>query len=210
VVVPLDAGWSDVGSWDALWEASTRDAQGNVAQGDVLLEDADGTLVFSDGRLVAAVGTSDLLIVDTPDALLVAPQARASQVKELVAKMKAARRPEADAHRKVYRPWGHFDLLHAGPGFLVKSLVVKPGAALSLQRHRRRAEHWVVVRGKAKVTRGDEQFELQANQSTYIPLGVMHRLENPGPALLEIVEVQSGDYLGEDDIERFGDRYGRS
>jgi mannose-1-phosphate guanylyltransferase/mannose-6-phosphate isomerase len=210
VVVPLDAGWSDIGSWDALWEASARDAQGNVAQGDVLLEDAAGTLVFSDGRLVAAVGTRDLMIVDTPDALLVAPKNRASQVKEVVAKLKSRRRAEAEVHRKVYRPWGHFDLLHAGPGFLVKSLVVKPGGALSLQRHRRRAEHWVVVRGTAKVTRGDEQLELHANQSTYIPLGVMHRLENPGPALLEIVEVQSGDYLGEDDIERFDDRYGRS
>ena len=210
MVESLDAGWSDIGSWDALWEASARDARGNVAQGDVLLEGADETLVFSDGRLVAAVGTSDLLIVDTPDALLVAPKSRAPQVKEIVAKLKKKRRAEADAHRKVYRPWGHFDLLHAGPGFLVKSLVVKPGGALSLQRHRRRAEHWVVVRGTAKVTRGDEQFELQANQSTYIPLGVMHRLENPGSEMLEIVEVQSGDYLGEDDIERFGDRYGRS
>lgn len=210
VVVPLDAGWSDIGSWDALWEASARDAQGNVAHGDVLVEGARDTLVFSDGRLVAAVGTSDLLIVDTPDALLVAPKSRAPQVKEIVAKLKRKRRTEADAHRKVYRPWGHFDLLHAGPGFLVKSLVVKPGGALSLQSHRRRAEHWVVVRGTAKVTRGDEQFELKANQSTYIPLGVRHRLENPGTELLEIVEVQSGDYLGEDDIERFGDRYGRS
>ena len=210
VVVPLDAGWSDIGSWDALWEASARDAKGNVARGDVLLEGADETLVFSDGRLVAAVGTSDLLIVDTPDALLVAPKSRAPQVKDVVAKLKKKRRTEADAHRKVYRPWGHFDLLHAGPGFLVKSLVVKPGGALSLQRHRRRAEHWVVVRGVAKVTRGEDQFELGANQSTYIPLGVMHRLENPGAELLEIVEVQSGDYLGEDDIERFGDRYGRS
>jgi mannose-1-phosphate guanylyltransferase/mannose-6-phosphate isomerase len=210
VVEPLAAGWSDIGSWDALWEASARDAKGNVARGDVLLEGADGTLVFSDGRLVAAVGTSDLLIVDTPDALLVAPKSHAAQVKQVVAKLKAKKRTEADAHRKVYRPWGHFDLLHAGPGFLVKSLVVKPGGALSLQRHRRRAEHWVVVRGVAKVTRGDEQLELQANQSTYIPLGVMHRLENAGTATLEIVEVQSGDYLGEDDIERFGDRYGRS
>ncbi|HUQ26123.1 MAG TPA: mannose-1-phosphate guanylyltransferase/mannose-6-phosphate isomerase [Burkholderiales bacterium] len=210
VVVPLDAGWSDIGSWDALWEASARDAQGNVTQGDVLLEDADDTLVFADGRLVAAIGTRDLLIIDTPDALLVTPKSRAPQVKEVVAKLKAGRRPEADSHRKVYRPWGHFDLLHAGPGFLVKSLVVKPGGALSLQRHRRRAEHWVVVRGTARVTRGEEQLELHANQSTYIPLGVMHRLENPGSELLEIVEVQSGDYLGEDDIERFGDRYGRS
>jgi mannose-1-phosphate guanylyltransferase/mannose-6-phosphate isomerase len=210
VVVPLDAGWSDIGSWDALWEASAKDAKGNVAKGDVLLEGSDETLVFSDGRLVAAVGTSDLLIVDTPDALLVAPKSRAPDVKAIVGKLKAARRTEADAHRKVHRPWGHFDLLHAGPGFIVKSLVVNPGASLSLQLHRKRAEHWVVVRGVAKVTRGDEQFELKANQSTYIPLGVKHRLENPGSALLEIVEVQSGAYLGEDDIERFGDRYGRS
>jgi mannose-1-phosphate guanylyltransferase / mannose-6-phosphate isomerase len=209
-VVPLDAGWSDIGSWDALWEASTQDARGNAASGDVLLEDAERTLVFSDGRLVAALGTRELLVVDTPDALLVAPKSHAAEVKAVVARLKRARRPEADAPRKVHRPWGHFDLLHAGPGFLVKSLVVKPGGALSLQRHRRRAEHWVVVRGVARVTRGEERFELQANQSTYIPLGVMHRLENPGAELLEIVEVQSGDYLGEDDIERFGDRYGRS
>ena len=209
-MVPLDAGWSDIGSWDALWEASLRDAQGNVAEGDVLVEDAHDTLIFSDGRLVAAVGTRDLMIVDTPDALLVAPKSHALQVKEVVAKLKAARRPEAGAHRKVYRPWGHFDLLHAGPGFLVKSLVVKPGAALSLQRHSKRAEHWVVVRGAARVTRGDEQFELKANESTFIPLGVKHRLENAGTVPLEIVEVQSGAYLGEDDIERFGDRYGRS
>ena len=208
-VVPLDAGWSDIGSWDALWQASARDRRGNAASGDVLIEDADGTLVFSDGRLVAAVGTRDLLVVDTPDALLVAPKSRASDVKAVVAKLKAARRNEADAHRKVHRPWGHFDLLHAGPGFIVKSLVVNPGASLSLQLHRKRAEHWVVVRGTAKVTRGDEQFELQANQSTYIPLGVKHRLENAGAMPLEIVEVQSGSYIGEDDIERFDDRYGR-
>jgi len=209
-VVPLDAGWSDIGSWDALWEASTHDARGNAASGDVLIEDADQTLVFSDGRLVAVVGTRDLLVIDTPDALLVTPRSRAPDVKAIVGKLKSARRPEADAHRKVHRPWGHFDLLHAGPGFIVKSLVVNPGASLSLQLHRKRAEHWVVVRGTAKVTRGEEQFELQANQSTYIPLGVKHRLENPGSELLEIVEVQSGSYLGEDDIERFGDRYGRS
>ncbi|MEA3192957.1 MAG: mannose-phosphate guanylyltransferase / mannose-6-phosphate isomerase [Betaproteobacteria bacterium] len=209
-VVSLDAGWSDIGSWDALWEASVRDPRGNAAQGDVLLQDADQTLVLADGRLVAAVGTQDLLIIDTPDALLVAPKSRAADVKEVVAKLKVARRQEADAHRKVHRPWGHFDLLHAGPGFIVKSLVVKPGASLSLQSHRQRAEHWVVVRGTAQVTRGEDKFELKANESTYIPLGVRHRLENSGTVPLEIVEVQSGAYLGEDDIERFEDRYGRS
>jgi mannose-1-phosphate guanylyltransferase/mannose-6-phosphate isomerase len=208
-VVPLDAGWSDIGSWDALWEASTRDARGNAASGDVLIEDADQTLVFSDGRLVAVLGTRDLMVVDTPDALLVAPKSRAPDVKAIVAKLKSARRPEADAHRKVHRPWGHFDLLHAGPGFIVKSLVVNPGAALSLQLHRKRAEHWVVVRGTATVTRGEERFQLEANQSTYIPLGIKHRLENGGTVPLEIIEVQSGAYLGEDDIERFDDQYGR-
>jgi mannose-1-phosphate guanylyltransferase/mannose-6-phosphate isomerase len=208
--VPLDAGWSDIGSWDALWEASARRAR-QRAQGDVLLEDAAARWSFSDGRLVAAVGTRDPHDRRHAGAASRSyAQDRAAQVKEVVAKLKARRRTEAEVHRKVYRPWGHFDLLHAGPGFLVKSLVVKPGGALSLQRHRRRAEHWVVVRGTAKVTRGEEQLELRANQSTYIPLGVMHRLENPGPEQLEIVEVQSGDYLGEDDIERFGDRYGRS
>jgi len=175
----------------------------------VLLEDADQTLVFSDGRLVAAVGTRDLLVVDTPDALLVAPKSHAADVKAVVARLKGARRSEADAHRKVHRPWGHFDLLHAGPGFIVKSLVVNPGAALSLQLHRKRAEHWVVVRGTATVTRGEEQFRLEANQSTYIPLGVKHRLENAGSVPLEIIEVQSGTYIGEDDIERFDDQYGR-
>lgn len=210
VTVPLEAGWSDIGSWDALWEAAAHDAQGNAARGDVLFEDARDTLVLADGRLVAAVGTRELLIIDTPDALMVAPKARAHEVKALVARLRQARRPEADAHRKVYRPWGHFDLLHAGPGFIVKSLVVKPGGSLSLQRHRRRAEHWVVVRGTARVTRGAEQFELKPNESTYIPIGVVHRLENGGDAPLEIIEVQSGGYLGEDDIERLDDRYGRS
>ena len=210
VMVALDAGWSDVGSWQALWEAGTRDAQGNVIRGDVLLEDVHDTLVLADGRLVAVVGTRDLVVVETPDALMVAPKDRANEVGQLVARLKSGHRPEAEAHRKVHRPWGHFDLLHAGPGFLVKSLVVKPGGALSLQRHQKRAEHWVVVRGVAKVTRGEEQFELRPDQSTYIPVGVMHRLENPGTAPLEIVEVQSGSYIGEDDIERFSDQYRRS
>jgi mannose-1-phosphate guanylyltransferase/mannose-6-phosphate isomerase len=210
VMVALDAGWSDVGSWDALWQIGTRDARGNVVRGDVLLEDARDTLVLADGRLVAALGTRELVVVDTPDALMVAPKSRAGEVKQLVARLKSRRRGEADAHRKVYRPWGHFDVLHKGPGFLVKSLVVKPGGTLSLQRHRRRAEHWVVVRGVARVTRAGESFRLRPNQSTYIPVGVRHRLENPGREPLEMVEVQSGSYIGEDDIQRFDDRYRRA
>ena len=206
VMVSLDAGWSDVGSWDALWEMSAKDKRGNFALGDVLFEDARDTLVHADGRLVAALGTRDLVVVDTPDALMVAPKSRAGEVKQLVARLKSGRRSEADAHRKVYRPWGHFDVLHKGPGFLVKSLVVKPGCALSLQRHRRRAEHWVVLSGTAQVTCGARKFRLRPNQSTFIPVGVKHRLENPAGKPLEIVEVQSGSYIGEDDIQRFGER----
>jgi mannose-1-phosphate guanylyltransferase/mannose-6-phosphate isomerase len=210
VVVPLDAGWSDVGSWDAVRAVGDQDARGNVSRGDTLLVDTDETLVIAEGRLVAALGTRQLVIVETADAVMVSTSDRAQDVKELVSRLKSSKRGEADAHRKVYRPWGHFDLLHAGPGFLVKSLVVKPGAALSLQRHSKRAEHWVVVRGVATVTRGDEEFELRENESTYIPLGTKHRLSNRGDLPLEIVEVQSGSYIGEDDIERFTDQYGRT
>jgi mannose-1-phosphate guanylyltransferase / mannose-6-phosphate isomerase len=209
-VVPLDAGWSDIGSWSAVWEAGSRDAGGNVVSGDVLLEDAHGTLVLANGRLVAGVGLRDMLVIETPDAVMVAPKDRAQDVRRLVQRLNAAGRSEALHNRKVHRPWGHFDLLHAGPGFLVKSLVINPGAAISLQRHQKRAEHWVVVRGVASVTRGDEHFELRENQSTYIPVGMMHRLENRGRAPLELVEVQSGAYLGEDDIERFSDIYKRT
>jgi mannose-1-phosphate guanylyltransferase / mannose-6-phosphate isomerase len=209
-VVPLDAGWSDVGNFHAVWEAGSRDAQGNVVAGDVLLEDAEGTLVLANGRLVAAVGLRDMVVVETPDAVMVAPRGRAQDVRRLVTRLNDAARPEALQNRKVHRPWGHYDLLHAGPGFLVKSLVINPGAAISLQRHHKRAEHWVVVRGVATVTRGEERFELRENQSTYIPLGMMHRLENRGATHLEIVEVQSGSYLGEDDIERFSDIYKRT
>lgn len=209
-VVPLDAGWSDVGSFSAVWEAGSRDADGNVVEGDVLLEDAHGTLVLSSGRLVAGVGLQDMVVIETPDAVMVAPKERAQDVRRLVQRLNAAQRSEALHNRKVYRPWGHFDLLHAGPGFLVKSLVINPGAAISLQRHHKRAEHWVVVRGVATVTRGEERFELRENQSTYIPVGMVHRLENRGAAPLELVEVQSGAYLGEDDIERFSDIYKRT
>lgn len=209
-VVALDAGWSDVGSWSAVWDAGSPDAEGNVVSGDVLLEDARGTLVLSHGRLVAALGVDDMVVIETPDAVMVAPKRRAQDVRRLVTRLKAGGRPEAQQNRKVHRPWGHFDLLHSGPGFLVKSLVINPGAAISLQRHHKRAEHWVVVRGIATVTRGEERFELRENESTFIPLGTMHRLENRGAAPLEIVEVQSGGYLGEDDIERFSDIYKRS
>jgi mannose-1-phosphate guanylyltransferase / mannose-6-phosphate isomerase len=181
-----------------------------VLAGDVLLEDAEGTLVLASGRLVAALGVRDMVVVETPDAVMVAPRSHAQDVRRLVTRLKEAARPEALQNRKVHRPWGHFDLLHAGPGFLVKSLVINPGAAISLQRHHKRAEHWVVVRGVATVTRGEERFELRENQSTYIPLGTIHRLENRGDAQLEIVEVQSGSYLGEDDIERFSDIYKRT
>jgi len=209
-VVALDAGWSDVGSWSAVWDAGSPDAEGNVVSGDVLLEDARGTLVLSQGRLVAALGIEDMVVIETPDAVMVAPKGRAQDVRRLVSRLNAAGRPEAQQNRKVHRPWGHFDLLHSGPGFLVKSLVINPGGAISLQRHHKRAEHWVVVRGTATVTRGEQRFELRENESTYIPVGMMHRLENRGAAPLEIVEVQSGGYLGEDDIERFSDIYKRT
>jgi mannose-1-phosphate guanylyltransferase/mannose-6-phosphate isomerase len=209
-VVPLDAGWSDVGNFHAVWEAGEPDRHGNVVAGDVLLEDAHGTLVLANGRLVAGLGLRDMVVIETPDAVMVAPRERAQDVRRLVSRLNEAARSEALENRKVHRPWGHFDLLHAGPGFLVKSLVINPGAAISLQRHHKRAEHWVVVRGVATVTRGEARFELRENESTYIPIGMMHRLENRGEAQLEIVEVQSGGYLGEDDIERFSDIYKRS
>ena len=209
-VVPLEAGWSDVGNFHAVWEAGAADAQGNVVAGDVLLEDAQDTLVLANTRLVAGLGLRDMVVVETPDAVMVAPKSRAQDVRALVSKLHQSSRVEALQNRKVHRPWGHYDLLHSGPGFLVKSLVINPGAAISLQRHHKRAEHWVVVRGVATVTRGEERFELRENQSTYIPVGMMHRLENRGEAQLEIVEVQSGGYLGEDDIERFSDIYKRT
>ena len=210
VVVPLDAGWSDVGSWATLSELSAGDEAGNVVEGDVILHDARGTYVRSEDRMVAAVGVADLVIVDTPDAVLVADKRAAQDVKEVVQRLEGAGREEFRTHRKVHRPWGNYDSVHAGEGFKVKHIVVHPGRRLSLQSHRSRAEHWVVVRGTARVTRGDETFTLHANQSAYIPKGVKHRLENPGPGQLEIVEVQTGSYLGEDDIRRFEDAYGRA
>ncbi|MFZ5511967.1 MAG: mannose-1-phosphate guanylyltransferase/mannose-6-phosphate isomerase [Pseudomonadota bacterium] len=209
VVVPMVAGWSDVGAWDALWQVAPKDEAGNVARGDVILHDTRNTLVLADGRLVACVGVDDVVVVETPDAVMVAHKDRTQDVKQVVARLKAAGRPEANLHRKVYRPWGCYDSIDGGERFQVKRIIVKPGASLSLQMHHHRAEHWVVVRGTARVTRGEEVFLLSENQSTYIPLGVRHRLENPGLVPLEIIEVQSGTYLGEDDIVRFQDTYGR-
>ncbi len=208
-VIPADFGWSDVGSWGSLWDIADKDAGGNAARGDVQLQDTRDTLVFGDRRLIATLGVEGLIIVDTDDALLVADRSRSQDVREVVEDLKRANRSEHLSHRRVYRPWGYYEQVDAGPRFQVKRLMVKPGAALSLQLHRKRAEHWVVVSGRARVTRGDEVIELQENQSTYIPVGTKHRLENAGTEPLLIVEVQSGSYLGEDDIERFEDRYGR-
>ena len=209
-VVRLDAGWSDVGSWDALWRIGPKDAEGNSLHGEARVVDTRNTLVVAQQRLVACVGIEDAVIVETPDAVMVARKDKAQAIGPLVAKLKAEGRGECRAHRKVHRPWGSYDSLEHGERFQVKRIVVKPGAALSLQMHHHRAEHWVVVKGTARVTRGDDVFLLSENESTYIPLGMKHRLENPGVVPLEIIEVQSGNYLGEDDIVRFDDTYGRA
>jgi mannose-1-phosphate guanylyltransferase / mannose-6-phosphate isomerase len=209
VVVPLDAGWSDVGSWSALHEASDADVHGNVSHGDVVAEDTSGSYLYSESRLLAAVGLKDHVVVETKDAVLVAPKARVQDVKKLVMQLKERGRYEHSLHREVFRPWGSYDSIENGARFQVKRLKVKPGATLSLQMHHHRAEHWVVVAGTARITRGDEVFLLEENQSTYIPIGVKHRIENPGMIPLEVIEVQSGSYLGEDDIVRFEDVYGR-
>ena len=209
VVVPLDAGWSDVGSWSSLHAASDADAHGNVTHGDVISEDTQGSYLYSQSRLVATVGLKDHVVIETKDAVLVAPRERVQDVKKLVLRLKERGRYEHSLHREVFRPWGSYDSLENGPRFQVKRLKIKPGATLSLQLHHHRAEHWIVVAGTARITRGEEEFLLEENQSTYIPVGVKHRIENPGMIALEIIEVQSGSYLGEDDIVRFEDRYGR-
>jgi mannose-1-phosphate guanylyltransferase/mannose-6-phosphate isomerase len=208
-VVPLGAGWSDVGAWDALWQAIGHDVDENAVTGDVWFEDSTGNLVVAEHRLVACIGCEDMVVIETADAVLVAPRQRTQDVRTIVGRLKAAGRSEAELHRKVHRPWGWYDSIDNGERFQVKRIVVRPGATLSLQMHHHRAEHWIVVKGTAKVTRGDEVILLGENQSTYIPLGVKHRLENPGQIPLEIIEVQSGTYLGEDDIVRFEDHYGR-
>lgn len=210
-VVPVDCGWSDIGSWSSLWAVSERDGNGNYHQGDVISVDSSGSLVrASERRLIATVGVDDLVVIDTADATLVARKDRVQDVKQVVEQLKAAGRSEHLFHRKVYRPWGSYDSIGMGPRFQVKRITVKPGAALSLQRHRHRAEHWVVVSGVAEVTCDDRVFELRENESTFIPLGSIHRLRNLGTEVVELIEVQSGSYLGEDDIERFEDVYGRA
>lgn len=209
-MLPLGSDWSDVGGWSALWEVNDgHDDQGNVVRGDALLQDVQGSYVRSESRLVSAVGLRDMVIVETADAVLVAPKAHVHDVKQCVQRLQDGAREEARMHKRVYRPWGSYESLVQDTGFQVKRLRVKPGGKLSLQLHHHRAEHWTVVRGTAYVTVGDRQFELTHDQSTYIPLGTKHRLENRGDTPLEVVEVQTGSYLGEDDIVRFDDQYGR-
>jgi mannose-1-phosphate guanylyltransferase/mannose-6-phosphate isomerase len=210
-VVPVSCAWSDIGSWDALWAASQRDGDGNRLEGDVIAIDSRNCFVRgTDRRLVAALGLDDIVIVDTPDAVLVAPRTRVQDVKRLVERIKSDGRQEHMFHRKVYRPWGSYDSIDMGDRFQVKRITVKPGAALSLQKHHHRAEHWVIVSGTAEVTRNDEVFLVAENESTFLPLGAVHRLRNPGKVPLELIEVQSGSYLGEDDIVRLEDVYGRA
>lgn len=210
VVVPLDAGWSDIGSWTRLSELLVQDEQGNTTRGDVLLEACRDTSVFAEDRLVAAVGMEECIIVDTADAVLVADRSTAQEVGKIVKRLDGEGRDECKIHRKVCRPWGSYDVVHTGNGFKIKVIRVNPGQGLSLQMHRHRAEHWTVIRGAARVTRGEDIFMVVENESTFIPPRVRHRLENPGTGGLELVEVQTGPYLGEDDIERFEDSYGRA
>jgi mannose-1-phosphate guanylyltransferase/mannose-6-phosphate isomerase len=208
-VVPADIGWSDVGSWSLLWERGQKDASGNVTTGDVIIEDGKGNLIRSDSRLVAALGVENLVIVSTNDAVLVAARERDQDVKHIVDQLLKAGRNEASQPSRVYRPWGSFETLLLADRIQVKVIEVNPGAALSLQYHHKRAEHWVVVAGEAWVTRGDDAFALRENESTFIPIGMPHRLENKTNAPLRIIEVQVGSYLGEDDIVRLEDRYRR-
>lgn len=209
-MVPLDAGWSDLGAWDAVWNVLPKDAQGNAHVGDVLTHNSSNTLVHASSRLVSLVGVEDLLVVETSDAVLVADKAFCQDVKHIVQQLTEQKREEHTLHRKVHRPWGWYDSIDEGGRFKVKRIQVKPGASLSLQKHHHRAEHWIVVTGTAEITNGDQVLTLTENQSTYIPLGAVHRLANPGTIPLEIIEVQSGSYLGEDDIVRFEDTYGRA
>jgi mannose-1-phosphate guanylyltransferase / mannose-6-phosphate isomerase len=209
-MVPLAAGWNDLGAWDAVWQVAAKDDKGNTAIGDALVQDSHNTLVHATSRLVSLVGVSNLMVVETADAVLVADRSRSQDVKKIVNTLEAQGRTEKNLHRKVHRPWGWYDSIDAGPRFQVKRIMVKPGASLSLQMHHHRAEHWIVVSGTAEITNGDKVLMLSENQSTYIPLGEKHRLANPGKVPLEIIEVQSGSYLGEDDIVRFQDTYGRS
>lgn len=208
-VIPLDAGWNDVGSWSALWDVTGKDAVGNAIKGDVLTIDTSNSYIHSSSKLVAVIGVKDLVVVETDDAVMVAAKDRVQDVKAIVDQLKALKRDEAHVHRKVYRPWGHYDLVDAGDRHHTKRIVVKPGAKLSVQKHHHRAEHWVVVKGTAWVHKDGEEIMVTENESIYIPVGVVHSLENPGVIPLEMVEVQSGSYLGEDDIVRYQDNYGR-
>lgn len=210
VVVPLSAGWSDVGAWSSLWDIGDQDVAGNVSSGDVLSHNTSNSYIRAEHRLVATVGLDNIVVVETNDAVLVAAKDKVQDVKKIVESLKAQGRSEFMQHRHVYRPWGVFDSIDNGERYQVKRITVKPGAKLSVQMHHHRAEHWIVVSGTAKVTNGDKEILLTENQSTYIPVGVVHALENPGVIPLELIEVQSGSYLGEDDIVRFEDRYGRA
>jgi len=209
VVVPMDAGWTDIGSWSSLWDISQKDGNGNASYGDVMLHESNNSYIRTDGKLVAAIGVDDLVIVSTKDVLVVAHKDSVQNVKVIAEKIKSEARTEWKNHREVYRPWGKYDSIDHGGRYQVKRITVKPGAKLSVQMHHHRAEHWVVVSGTAKVTNGEKIFMLSENESTYIPLGAIHALENPGKVPLEIIEIQSGSYLGEDDIVRFEDVYGR-
>jgi mannose-1-phosphate guanylyltransferase/mannose-1-phosphate guanylyltransferase/mannose-6-phosphate isomerase len=209
VVIPLSAGWNDVGSWSALWDVTHKDESGNAIKGDVLTVDTENSFIHSSSKLVAVIGLQNLVVVETDDAVMVAAKDRVQDVKRVVDILKANKRAEAQNHRKVYRPWGHYDLIDTGDRHQTKMIVVKPGAKLSVQKHHHRAEHWIVVKGTARVNKNGESILISENQSIYIPLGVVHSLENPGVIPLEMVEVQSGSYLGEDDIVRFQDQYGR-
>ena len=210
-VVPMEAGWSDIGSWTSLWESGTKDPSGNVSHGDVCLENVSDSYVHSENKLVTALGVNDLIIVETHDGLLVAAKQHDQDISRItVTRLKEAGRPEVELHRKAFRPWGNYDCLDNGHRFQVKRIMVKPGECTSMQKHLHRAEHWIVVSGTAEVTCGDRTFMLPENEAAYIPLGEKHRLSNPGKVPLEIIEVQSGSYLGEDDIQRFDDEYGRS
>ena len=209
IVVPMDAGWCDIGSWSSLWDVSKKDGNGNALVGDVILNDCSNSYVRTDNKLVSAIGVNDLVIVSTKDVVLVAHKNSVQNVKKFTEQLQQEERPEWELHREVYRPWGKYDLIDSGDRYQAKRITVKPGAKLSVQMHHHRAEHWIVVSGVARVTNGDKTFILSENESTYIPIGVIHALENPGKTDLELIEVQSGSYLGEDDIVRFEDRYGR-
>ena len=210
MVVPLDAQWNDLGAWNSLWETAAKDASLNVLSGDVFCEDVKGSYIRAESRLVAAVGVEDLIIIETADAMLVSARDRVQDVKRIVQQLEKAGRTESVNHVLVYRPWGSYESLAIGKGYQVKHIVVKPGASLSLQLHHHRAEHWIVVKGSATVTCDERVFTLEANESTFIPRGSKHRLQNQTSETVELIEVQTGDYLGEDDIVRFDDIYGRA